>query len=112
MGDSYLEDLYYKYTDDALMSETSRFYYNRLYEDIKLFAKPELVDDVEDHFYDLILGHSGAEAIGGFKQGFRLAMQFMSECMDTYIDTEREAATRYNYTCQSGAKKHDKLKSP
>jgi len=111
VGDSYLEDLYYKYCEDEPDSEAAKFYYERLYEDIKLFARPELIDDVEDHFYDLILGHSGADSIQAFKRGFRLAVHFMSECIDTYTESVSNEESRYNSSCLRNAKEHDRLKA-
>ena len=110
VGDSYLEDLYYKYCEDEPDSQAAMFYYERLYEDIKLFARPELVDDVGSHFHDLILGHSGADSIQAFKRGFRLAVHFMSECIDTYTESVSEEESRYKSCCPKEAAEHNRLK--
>ena len=111
VGDSYLEDLYYKYCEDEPNNEEGIFYYERIYEDIKLFARPELVDDVEDHFIDLLLGHSIADSKQAFKRGFRLAAHFMSECMDAYTENKKTAESRYNSSYSNDVARHDRLKA-
>ena len=109
--DSYLEMLYYAFCADDPDTEESLFFYNRIFEDIKLFAKPELVDRVDNHFYGLVCGLSRADSVPDFKSGFRLAMLLMSECNAEDTQTRNVAEKNYKRLYADEAAEHDRLKA-
>ena len=96
MDKSLIEEIYYSHYEDEPDNEEVLFYYNALYDDLKLFAAPQYKDEVEGHFYGLICGLTRSSEVQAFKRGLAYALRLSAECSISPSDFTK-AQTEDNY---------------
>ena len=98
VGDSFLEDLYYKFYADEPDTEAVKFYYHRVVEEITLLVPSEEEGDISDHFYGLLGGLCHVQHMQGFTQGFQCATELLMESFQNREKSQRETWNEYEKT--------------
>ena len=107
---TFVEEIYHAHYSDEPSNEEVLFYYNKLHEDIKLFAAPQHKDEVEGHFYGIICGLCRASELKAFKHGLTHALKLAAECSTPSDLSAMEARNDYREMYREEAKRSEELR--
>ena len=111
MSIGFLDSLDYKLHEDMADNEEVEFYWDKLFEDIKLFAAPQHDGgDIEDHFYGVAAGLCNAEKMQGFRRGLTFALRLFAECSTAPDLTRSQARDEYKKFYKEQAEKAEQMK--
>jgi len=109
-----IEEIYYAHYADEHDGDNVKYYYEKLYEDIALFAHPKhKVNDVENHFYGIICGLCRESELQAFKRGLQFALKLSAECAAPPPAelSELEAKNRYEKIYKEQAEVAERMKA-
>jgi len=109
---TFIERLFYGLYAEEPDNEEVMFYYDTLYENIKLFADPkhtELI--IENHFYGIICGLCRAQELQGFKKGLSHAFSLAAECTTPSDLTNAQSKVEYEELYWEQAKASKRMRA-